>query len=369
MNGTMKQSRRMVLSVIMVFCMLFSLCAPIGALGIHDQNGDTAVQYLAIGMANDRTADGNWYARLTQMLGTNADADLISREGMRAEEYAYLLSDTYTADRFSKQYFYVNDPDFAQTKAAAQAAVSAADLITLDLGGANFGSYIAEQICGGTYRTDFDVIGEASPVYLQAKAEIFAILETYAAAELALLSDETLDNVIRVITYAYTGFCAAHDEAVRAIRALNPDAQIVVLPVRNALDAGSVIPAGTVCALPMDTIGDALAAAANAALSSSALAGEYTVAQDMDDMAASVSMTVDAGAAFGDDIMTTVFDMLAKYESNPRIVKGIYPTCVSEHVYVALGGAVTAGKNLGRRDSIYTDIVAEMLEEYRATQE
>lgn len=362
MNGTMKQSRRITLSVILVLCMLFSLCAPIGALDMQERNGDAAVQYLALGMTNDHTGDGNWFTRLTGMLGADVDADLISGEGMRAEEYAYLLSETYMADRFAEQYFYVNDPDFAQTKADAQRAVAQAELITLDLGGANFGSYLAEQIGEGTYRTDFDVIGEASPVYLAAKEEIFKILDAYASAELALLSDETLDDIIGVIAYAFTGFCTAHDEAVRAVRALNPETPIVVLPVRNTLDAKTVIPAGTVCALPMDTIGDALAAAANTALAASVLAGEYTVAQEMDDMASSVCMTLDTGAAFGDDIMMTVLDMLAKYESNPRIVKGIYPTCTSDPVYTALGGAVTAGDGLGRRDSVYADIIAEMLE-------
>ena len=127
------------------------------------------------------------------------------------------------------------DEALAALRVATAAAVENADLITIDMGINNFGVYMSMQTGASP---DFDetvtnVDPEIGAQYEVAKSYVRAMIaEKMPELGAVVEANETL---IDSLAYALVGYCHSFDVVMEKIRALNPDATVVVATIQNLL--------------------------------------------------------------------------------------------------------------------------------------
>ena len=164
--------------------------------------------------------------------------------GFRPEELHHVLDASYPGDDYTRLYFY-EDPllercgggidrmreDFARY-------ISEADIITLNIGANNFGTFMQMQI--SRYQDGKE------PMDVTLTPSMLALLDTPQWREFesnvrAQLGDAgtalgLIDLLVRSLRYTYAGFKTHFDASMDCIYKLNPDAEIVVVGMYNMVE-------------------------------------------------------------------------------------------------------------------------------------
>ncbi|MBR6800190.1 MAG: hypothetical protein IKM61_00360 [Eubacteriaceae bacterium] len=184
--------------------------------------------YVAVG--DSYVAGEKTYAEfVAEELGI--EGTKVAGTGLRAEDILAILDATYTPDAYGKV---VLETLGAEAVEAAKAEIAKADLITLSIGNDNFTKYIVSQI-GETLPMDWaKYVGEEGIAYInEAKAEVVAAL---VAEGLEEAMAETVAVLVESYAYTAVGFSFNYAEAINAIHAINPEAEVVVVGTYNPFD-------------------------------------------------------------------------------------------------------------------------------------
>lgn len=222
------------------------------------------------------------------------DLTQLAMSGLRAEEVLYLLTygtqkayagDAYT-DSVGQQLF--EDAGYANTADIAnlfQEQVKNADVISIQLGAGNFGTFIMERLCwhlsqmtgigfGGEYfETDIEkqlaaVAPEAAKYGMEMYNDLMAILREQltasgvADAELTALCESVTESAV----YSAIGFAYSYAGVINWIDA-NSNAEVILVAMTNTLEGMAVeVPAknGKTVAIDMGEYFAYLVEAANA---------------------------------------------------------------------------------------------------------
>ncbi len=292
MKHSAKHLFRSCLSMLLVLCMVCSL--PLTALaadstpkpgvsGVSDVNGDGIITYVSFGdsvtngygMEGYRFDDGtnvfgfrrepaaSYPALIRNYLtekGFKVDLEQMAISGFRMDELHWMLCDDYVADSYHDDFFatwnrtVVNrlmskDADFKAQHSSAydgsvasankiimteyRNAVKNADLITIDLGTNNFGTFVTntiQEILGLKkldYKVDF-----SQYVDEKTAASLDAMLGQMVAGMLGASEGKSYDlamTLARCLMYGYLGFTEHFDGAIEAIYEINPKAKVVVI--------------------------------------------------------------------------------------------------------------------------------------------
>ena len=165
---------------------------------------------------------------------------------MRAEDLRVLLDEDYDGDAYTKWKFtggvkWFNNAESGGISALRekyQNSIKNADLVTVDLGWENFGTYLIEQLMAfmteGQLKWEADLadifdtnaeLEAANEIKDQVKEKIAGIFE----------KEETLDLTAEVLTYCMLSYVDSFDAVIAKIYELNPNAQIVVVGTQNLL--------------------------------------------------------------------------------------------------------------------------------------
>lgn len=199
-------------------------------------------------------------AALASKLGKNVELNQLAISSMRVEEVRLLLDDTYEGDAYSRWRF-IGDEDnwFVIAKDGGRNElgeeyrkyISAADLVTLDIGVNNFGVYLMQMIMDGFTKHDKDLsvidpqIGKA---YTALKDPIKNLLKAFKAD----LDVSTYEGLLDTLAYALVGFCYNFDKVVEKIYELNPGVNLAVVSIQNLMDGVKIDLGGTT--LPLGDI-------------------------------------------------------------------------------------------------------------------
>ena len=283
MKHTAKRLLMSCLSMLLVLSLVLSLSPAILAAGpatsgVKDVNGDGKITYVSFGdsVTNGYGMDGYRYEDGTNVLGfrrevedaypamiakaLGADLEQMAISGFRMDELHWMLDDDYVADSYHTSAFenwnrkavqrlIQKDEAFAAkyksqfdgTTASADKiimteyrnAVKNADLITIDLGTNNFGTFVTNTIQEilGLKELDYEV---DFTQYMDAKtaASLEAMLGQMVAQLVGASSGNSYDlamTLARCLMYGYLGYTEHYDGAIEAIYELNPKAQVVVI--------------------------------------------------------------------------------------------------------------------------------------------
>lgn len=294
MKRVMSKKLRAALALVMVASMLFGLFGTALAVTVSDHDNDGVIRYVSLGASNtngygihgylpedvsvdplsaDQTAlDVHGYLHESEAAYPAQVADAIAFASgkeveltqlairfMRAEEVRMLLDDTYYGDDYTAWRFYDENGNgwFAQVegkgansceealgnlRGAYKGAIAEADVISVDVGQNNFGTYTVRNIqnilSSGAYwkAPDFSQIMESGmqEKYHEFKGMAMAML----CANMGLDDpemEEKLEMIAEVLTYAALGYIQNFDIVMEKIFELNPDATVVVVGIQNAL--------------------------------------------------------------------------------------------------------------------------------------
>ena len=186
---------------------------------------DKDTYYVAIGDSYAK-AEKSYSDFIAEELGV--EAKNLAEIGLRAEDLRYILDETYTPDAFGAAIENVE-----ALRALAKAEIAKADFITVSIGNDNFTSFIASQV-GETVPMDWArYVGEEGLAAVEeARAEIIAALTAEGLADYA----EMIAALVESYAYAAIGFTCNYAEAINAIHAINPDAEVVVVGSYNPFD-------------------------------------------------------------------------------------------------------------------------------------
>ncbi len=249
--------------VSVIICILLAMAMiPASALADNNVSGPAAAfNYVALGdgsTAGFGMAESAGYGVLTEgtypavvadslrAKGLDVNVSQLAMKGMRTEELRFLLDDSYSGDAYLKETF----PDLKNYREAYRSAVRNADLITYSLGTVNFGSYVlyvagdAENRCSDP-QVKALAAEDKDGVKADLKAEIDAQIQKIPAAirSAAQTAGYNVDELVGAYTdqfvdaaaYVYYSFCLSNEESLKAIRAINPDADVIVLGLYNML--------------------------------------------------------------------------------------------------------------------------------------
>ena len=201
---------------------------------------------------------------LAESTGKDVELHQLAISSMRVEEVLWLLDDTYEPDEYmdwrftgGKSWF-----DMAHKEGGREALrveyrdyISNADIITVDLGWNNFGVYAFNNIMtilkegGARYwkAPDFEnVIGsDKEDEYYAIRDKVIEYLSESINSSSAELSEEVIQKLVDVLTYAVFGACYNFDRVMGQIYELNPDANVVVINIQNLADELTVDLNGT----------------------------------------------------------------------------------------------------------------------------
>ena len=157
----------------------------------------------------------------------------LSVKGLRIEDVRAIVDSTYTADAYGKALLTsVNTSSYVSE-------IKKATIITLCLDSSDFFSFAISQMNNG-YKLDWDR-------YLGADAQtsILGDIERKAADISASTGVEksTVKGLLESYAYAAIGFACNYAETLDAIRALNPNATLVIVGMYNPMD-GLVLGSG-----------------------------------------------------------------------------------------------------------------------------
>lgn len=213
-------------------------------------------------LGDNIAADESGYAdKLQAILGTESTVTNLSYEGLRINEVLALLDSSYPGDAYTTEILSSNKEALASQYASA---IAANDVIVVNLGAMNMG-FLAPQLdlymnSNGTdtYSMKFSTIDNMALLSLGARADgLLGKFESAFTGENADVSTGALMLAFKTYGYGYTTFVDCLDDTIETIKALNPDADIVLLGQYNML--GGVYFAANGIHLEMgDFIGHAL---------------------------------------------------------------------------------------------------------------
>ena len=164
--------------------------------------------------------------------------------GFRPEELHHVLDASYPGDDYTRLYFY-EDPllercggGINRMRAEFAEYISEADIITLNIGANNFGTFMQMQI--SRYQDGKEPMDVTIPNSLSALLRT-PEWEAFEADALTKLGDAgtavgLIDLLIRSLRYTYVGFKTHFDASMDCIYKLNPDADVVVVGLYNMLE-------------------------------------------------------------------------------------------------------------------------------------
>ena len=276
--------------------MLLSVCSPvISAVGslehLHkDVAGDSKLHYVSLGASNTNgyghhgylddeiyedplaapKAQMNDYGydkspanaypslirdELAAITGREVELHQLAISSMRVEEVLWLLDDEFQPDEYmdwrftgGKSWF-----DMAHKEGGREALrveyrnyIANADVISVDLGWNNFGVYAFNNIMtilkegGSRYwkAPDFESVIDAGmeEEYYAIRSKVVERLNEFVDLSDTALSENTIEMLADVLTYAAFGACYNFDRVIENIRKLNPDATIVTINIQNLAD-------------------------------------------------------------------------------------------------------------------------------------
>lgn len=192
---------------------------------------------------------------LEQSTGKEVELHQLAISSMRVEEVLWLLDDTYEPDEYMNWRFTGGKSwfDMAHKEGGRNALrteyrdyIANADVITVDLGWNNFGVYAFNNIMtilkegGSRYWKAPDlesVIGSGKEkVYYAIKDKVIKCINKCVDLSDAALSEDVIDKLVDVLSYAAFGACYNFDKVIDHIYKLNPDAEVVVINIQNLAD-------------------------------------------------------------------------------------------------------------------------------------
>ena len=282
------KARRRLVSLVALFLVLSivlglvtaAFAAEPGKLNLTDVNADGKVQYVSVGASNaagyglqgyltdaevsgvlvgelslgkapldgfGRSPEAAYPAQIAAYLkNQNPEATVahtaLSVSKLRAEEVRLLLDDSYAGDAYTAMNF--TQARLSEVKTAYADALKQADVITLDLGWNNFGTYVCDNLAqylktgAGIYDKDLTLIlgaenkAAAEQILSGIRKEIDPLLED--------LTDEQIQFVSETFAYALVGYIVNFDMILGKIQQINPKAQVAVLGIRNQLHGVAV---------------------------------------------------------------------------------------------------------------------------------
>lgn len=242
-----------------------------------------------------------------ESLGFECDTDQLAQSSMRAEELRFLLDEDYTPDSYTNWRFY--DPNDSSTwwysnldelRQDYKESITEADLITYDLGTANFTIFINENLLSNLFPYDSSYL-DSDYVTLYNNFVNRLKLEV----RLLGLQDTIDENIIGVLAYAYAGFCNNFDKSMEKIYELNPDVTLCVLEIQNLYD-DIKIRVGNIY-LPFDTIYGFLISEANSYIK---YTSKYRSKYNVIDLPSRVTFFIEDLLAYNGDPTTLSRDVL-----------------------------------------------------------
>ena len=258
----MKQILSRALALLLVLTLLagFSVC-----FAAEESAGDLRLVSLGDSVANGYGTEGYFengnntvrgyktklpYAFPTivaRELGIDVESENFQQlafSGFRPEELHHVLDASYPGDDYTRLYFY-EDPLFErcgggidQMREDFAKYISEADIITVNVGANNFGTFMQMQI--SRYQDGKE------PMDVSLSPSMLALLDTPQWREFeenvrAQLGDAgtalgLIDLLLRSLRYTYAGFKTHFDASMDCIYKLNPDAEIVVVGMYNMVE-------------------------------------------------------------------------------------------------------------------------------------
>jgi len=274
-----RRSFRSAAALLLVCCLVVSLCSNVFAAEITDVNDDDVIRYVSLGASQTngygmkgylpdevltgqvskdkgnvygyrRAPEGAYPDLVRDVLeaqGHTVAIDQLAISSMRAEELRVLLDhdyygDKYTSWRFVKEdgsgWFNMANPGGLDAlREEYQEAIRQADVITVDIGVNNFGVYSINRITSPSFASaDFADIFEGEDLvrFEEALAQVTAIIEDLLGED-AVDTAKMVTHVATTLAYALTGYCVNFDAAMEIILDLNPDATVVVVSIQNLM--------------------------------------------------------------------------------------------------------------------------------------
>ncbi len=227
----------------------------------------------------------------------NVNLHQIATSSLRAEELHFLLDYTYQGDAYTDTWFYDTNGDGVSSnwylggalyewqqcvdknlegfdheptpeellynlRTACREKVADADLITIDIGMNNFGTYMLNLISTGVFSSDLESLNpEIAHYYKIASEYALEIIEETIGD--TVMPTSMLKSFADTIAYALVGYCVNFDETIKEIYSLNPDVKIVVVSIQNMLRDLDVVFPGSTIRVPFGDIFGTIINAAN----------------------------------------------------------------------------------------------------------
>ncbi|MBQ8056834.1 MAG: hypothetical protein IJ275_00695 [Ruminococcus sp.] len=284
----MKKLFKQSLSILMVLCLLFSMCPAVFAAEAEEK-----VKYVSFGdsMANGYGLTG--YGDVNGYLEESPDAypykvaehfgwDLthqLAMSAMRAEDLHYILEygkeGAYPGDDYTRSEFingrFKNDCGGVENAAQVyQSATADADVVTLGIGNANFGVFLLGRITNALGILGGNPAGDAWIDFEDAMAEcdeptkafIRQIREEVKAKLYEIVpveSQEIIAPIENAISYAVVSYMMNYAGCVDRIVELNPDVEVIIVGLMNTFTGMDLSYEGNVISLG-EVVGEAVEA-------------------------------------------------------------------------------------------------------------
>ena len=259
MRGKLSRMWRSSISLMLVFCMLVSM-AP--AAFATDSSEPTTIKYVSLG---DSVSHGggsypNLFASWLKAEGyaDEVEHSALAKPAMRAEDLHFILTysgansavaegewneaawnNAFSAgDYYTWKNFTSNGIFTKETAQKYQAAVAAADLLTVGIGNANFGDFLMDcamdAVNGDLAWVDVErAMGDLN-ASLQSK--LMDVYNKLLAKLEAKFGNEMAASLANAMVYTMVGYVVNYEAVLDDIVGLNPDAEVIIVPVINTLD-------------------------------------------------------------------------------------------------------------------------------------
>ena len=277
----------------------------VAGYGLHGYNFDEIYEYPKDRDLEDRRGykmnpEGSYPVLLQEKLNEtyNTKLEVIAASSMRAEEVHMLLDDTYSGDSYTDMWFFADngnsnspinwgykpgvyeyrifaekgvegynlDPNYKPTqmealvalRRATQESVRNADLITVDAGMNNFGTYMLNLVRSGkVFDSDLGLISpEIEKYYDDMRNYVIGIVSKFMGN--ANFDNSFMQGFIDTLAYAAVGYCLNTDAIMEHIFDLNPDVEVVLVGAQSMLHGLQVELPGIEGEIPFGDIYDLL---------------------------------------------------------------------------------------------------------------
>ena len=242
---------------------------------------------------------GSYTDLVAKELSKNYNVNLyqVAMSSWRAEELHFLLDFSYNGDSYTDTWLYDTNGDGVSSnwyygaalyewneradkglegydhtptaeellytlRLATQEKVADADLITVDVGMNNFGTYMLNLLASGIFSNDIGDISPEVDQYYDVARDYIIDLVISTVGE-SIISAEMLSKFSDTLAYALVGYCVNFDETMKEIYALNPDAKVVVVGIQNMMRDLEVVFPGSQVRFPFGDIFGMVVNAAN----------------------------------------------------------------------------------------------------------